>query len=375
MMLRAVAGLLAITTMASACGGGGGAGSSPAPSPTVTSPPIAASGRIAFITPEGNLGLVSPNGSDLRTLTDSGGVQAFRWSPDGSMLAIEIASGPESAVRVIRPDGQQVFELAAAGNPLWAPSGTLLAVTQRSGVTIVDSGGQEVRRVEGAVRPEWSPDSGSLAFVRAGADGLGVPMIAEVQSGVEKPLWPDIGPDKPDYPIAWHPGGNVIAYRNAVYEPATGIKTDLPGMAVGWNPDGRMLMVTLQFKPADNATAVQLLDFTQGGKPVIGMDVRPTADEKPAWQIIRQLSDWSPDGRLLVYMDPQPASPRVRTFDTVEITQKIRKNISGERPDMSPDGTHLAFMYKGQVWVLAMDASAFRAIVPGGFPAWQPTGP
>ncbi len=375
MRLGLTAVLLILAALAAACSGGGGSDATPVPTPTPTSPPIQAAGRIAFITPEGNLALVSPNGGDLQPLTDSGGVSAFRWSPDGSMIALEVAAGPAPTVRVIKADGSQVFDLTGASSPFWSPSGAYLVVARTSGIAVVDVAGNEVRQWSDAVRAEWSPDGVSLAFVQVGAGGLGIPVIGGVAGGEPEPLSPDIEPHKPDYPIAWHPSGGVIAYRNALYEPEAGKKTELPGVPVWWNPDGRMLMVTLAFVPADNSTPAQLLDMTQGAKAVIGLEVRPALDETPAWSYIRNWADWSPDGRLLVYFDPQPLRLRVRIYDTVAIAQRIFKDIQGDRPDVSPDSTHVAFMHEGKVWVLALDGSALRDIVPGSFPAWQPTAP
>lgn len=368
--VRTLAVALTLALTLSACGDSGGTSS-----PTPTSPPITAAGKIAFITPGGQLALVNPDGSGQQDLTDGASVKAFQWSPDGSLLAVEDAGGAEPVVWVIRPDGQRLFKLAPASGPAWSPSGAFLAVARDSGLVVVDAAGLEVRQWSGAVRPEWSPDSASLAFLQLGPDGLGVPVIGDVASGGVTPLAADIEPHKPDYPIAWRPSAGVIAYRDALYEPATGKKTALPGVPVNWSPDGRMLMATLAFVPADNSTPAQLLDMTQGGKPVIGLEVRSASDGTPAWSFIRTWADWSPDGRLLVYFDPQPLRLRVRMYDTVAITQKIFKAIKGDHPEVSPDSTHVAFMDEGKVWVLKLDGAALKDIASGSFPAWQPATP
>ena len=352
-----------------ACGGSEGQ-LTPTPSPTVTSPPITAKGRIAFITPDGRLALIEPNGTNLTPITDAG-VQAFQWSPDGSLIAVQTSAGTDTMVRVIRPDGQAVFEVPGSA-PLWSPAGDHLAVTQGQDVSVVDTAGQETLRVAGGARPVWSPDGSALAVLKVGPDGLGVPVIINVATGEEAPLSPGIEPSKPDYPIAWHPAGNVIAYQKTVYDLTNGTTQDLPGTAVEWNPDGRMLMVTLEYVPQDRATPARLLDFTQGGKQVIGLDVRLAADETPAWLEIKKWTDWTPDGRYLIYMDPLSYNTRVRIYDTVGISQRKWPRLAGERPQVSPDGTHMTFMFRGRIWVLALDRSAMRDIADGGYPAWQP---
>lgn len=368
--LAALAAALTAALLLAACGSNA-APATPAPTPTVTSPPITAKGRIAFITPEGRLALIGPNGTDLTPISDPG-VKAFRWSPDGSLIALDISAGGGPLVRVIRPDGQAVFEVPGASSPLWSPDGSRLAVAESADVAVLDTAGQEVLRIANAARPAWAPGGSAIAVVKLGADGKGAPVIVDVATGAEKPLAADIDPSPPDYPIAWHPTGSGIAYRNKVYDLATGATQDLPGTAVEWNPDGRMLLVTLEFVPQDNATPARLLDFTQGGKQVIGLDVRPAADGTPAWLEIKKWTDWTPDGRFLIYMDPLYYDTKVRIYDTVAITQRKMSRLAGEWPDVSPDGTHLAFAFKGRIWVLALDRTAMRDIADGGFPAWQP---
>lgn len=371
--MRMVTRILALAAMAllwSLACGGGNAPSVPTPTPSPTPGPILAKGRIAFITPEGRLALIEPNGTNLTPITDAG-VQAFQWSPDGSLIAIQMSRGTDTLVRVIRPDGQAVFEVPGSA-PLWSPAGDHLAVTQGQDVSVVDTAGQETLRVAGGARPVWSPDGSALAVLKVGPDGLGVPVIINVATGEEAPLSPGIEPSKPDYPIAWHPAGNVIAYQKTVYDLTNGTTQDLPGTAVEWNPDGRMLMVTLEYVPQDRATPARLLDFTQGGKQVIGLDVRPAADETPAWLEIKKWTDWTPDGRYLFYMDPLASRIRTRIYDTVAISQDKMPGLAGKYPDISPDGTHVTFQFEGKVWVLPLDKSTLRDITQGSFPAWQP---
>lgn len=371
--------VLLIVSAVAACGRGGGSQlSSPTPEPTPTSPPIQAEGKIAFITPEGNMALMNPDGSDKVDITSGGGVQDFRWSPDGRLLAVEASKDGETSVKVMTPEGEEVFEVQDAasprlgGGPLWSPDGRLLAVSQGDGVTVLTRDGEVVRSVASAVRAEWSPDGSELAVVRLDGAGLGAPIVVTLESGEERALDPDLEPHEPVFPIAWHPAGNIIAYREKLYEPETGEQRDLPGVAVDWSPDGRMLLVVLGPDPSERGRPARLLDMTQGAVPVIGFVVRPALDDTPPWLFVGRWIDWSNDSRFLFYLDPDPFELQLRIYDTVEIRQRRLRNIKGEFPDFSPDDSHVAFAADGKIWVFKFDGRAFKDVAEGSLPRWQP---
>ena len=352
-------------------GGGDGGGGTPTPRPTPTLGTV--SGTIGYITPDGDFALMDGNGANQRVLTSDGAATAFAWSPDGSIAAVEFGGGAAHVAGVNPADGSVLFDIDGAAQPLWSPDGDRLVVAQDGSLGVFDASGGLQRAFESATRPAWSPDGASIAFLTLDADGKGVPVVASLETGEKTELSPDIVPAEPVYPIAWHPAGSVIAYRNRVYEPSTGTATDLSGTAVLWSPNGRTLLVAGEFVPADNATKGYVLDATQGFKQVIGLSIRPSAQDIPAQLFIQKWTDWTPDGRYLLYMDPEPDRQRIRVYDTIDITQTPHHNIAGERPDISPDGRHLTFMYQGKVWVYALDKSALAAVTEGGLPAWRPT--
>ena len=333
---------------------------------------ITAVGRLAFIGSDGNLKLISPDGSAMEAITDGGGVQRYAWSPDGALIAVQRQADAGSSVEVIRPSGEVVFDVTGGAAPFWSPRSDRLLVERGGGLDLLDINGESVRSIPAAVLPDWSSDGTVIAFIRTLEGGKGIPMISAVDSGDERALDANITPDEPIYPVLWHPGTAALAFRNALYEPGTGVKTELPGPVAYFSPDGRLVLTILGPDPTVIGRPARLLDLTQGAKEIIGLDVRPAPDETPPWLYIKRWTDWSKDGRLLVYMDPDEMRPRARVYDTVAITQDTYSNIRGEDPDLSPDGTHAVFHYEGRVWVFPLDATALVPIADGSLPVWQP---
>ncbi len=364
----AAAALIAVFALGDSGNGPDQASPTPAPTPTLGVIP----GTIGYITADGDFALMDAHGGNQRRLTSSGSVTAFAWAPDGSVAAVVETSGAASTVKGVRPDGLETFNIARSSDPIWSPEGGALAVMQGTTLAVYDAAGNQVRTFENAALPDWSPDGKSLTFLKVAEDGLAVPVIGSLEDGIEKPLAADIQPAEPLFPIAWHPAGGVIAYRYHLYELSSGATTELPGTAIYWSPDGRMLLAAGEFVPADNATPGLLLDASQGFKQTIGLSIRPSAQDIPAQLFIQKWTAWTPNGRHLLYLDPEPQRNFARIYDTQAVRQDIHRSISGERPDISPDGLTATFMYQGKVWVFPLDASALAAVADGGFPAWQP---
>jgi hypothetical protein len=221
--------------------------------------------------------------------------------------------------------------------------------------------------------PDWSADGEALAFIRTSGNGNGVPMTANIATGEERPLDAALAPEQAIYPVLWQPGGTALAYRNGLYDPATGAKTELTGITAAFSPDGRLLMVIQGADPTVIGRPAQLLDLSQEGlPPIIGVEVRPAPDGTPPWLFVRKWMDWGLDGRIFFYMDQDQSRPRVRVFDTVGLTQDPYSNIAGEHPELSPDSTHAAFQFESKVWVFPLNATALAPIAEGSLPAWQP---
>jgi Tol biopolymer transport system component len=143
--------------------------------------------------PQEDLLLVRPNGSDLRQLTnDPARDRTPRWSPDGRRILFSSNRGGQYAAWTIRPDGSGITQLTylppdlTVGDPAWAPDGRRIGFTYGGrGTGIQDlasptspprvlpptAGGQVLGRVS------WSPDGRFLAGMLLRKDESPVPGI------------------------------------------------------------------------------------------------------------------------------------------------------------------------------------------------------
>lgn len=368
----AVAGVALLATFILIDDGSGPAAPTLAPTPTLA-PGI--QGTLGYITPDGNFALIDAYGGSHRPLTTNGGVTAFAWAPNGSLVAVVEGSAAAATVIGLHPDGTEALSIAGSSDPLWSPGSDALAVSQGANLAVYDVVGNQVRTFENAALGAWSPDGTSLAFLKLAGDGLAVPVIASLGDGSETPLSADIQPAEPVFPIAWHPSGGQVAYRDRLYVLSSENTADLPGTAVQWSPDGRMLLVAGRFDATANATSGLLLDVTRDMEQTIGIYIRPSAYEIPPQLFIQKWTDWTPDGRYFLYLDPEPGRETARVFQTLyPPTQDRDRNIAGEFPDISPDGTYSVFTYQEKVWVMPLDKSVLVTIADGRLPAWQPGG-
>jgi WD40 repeat protein len=371
---RTVAAVVAVVALlAFACNGGGdGESATPTVPPAPTPSPTGAA-KIAFVDPDGNLAVTSGDGGGQRTLTSGGGVQRVTWSPDGSLLALE---GEDIGVRVVDTDGGAVFDVEGASKPVWSPQSDHIIVAKGVSLLVFDRSGKQVLEVADAgdaAVAVWSPDGQKLAFLRGDADSGYLPVLLPLAGGDESPLSDLIEARDQPYPLAWHPDGTAIAYFNGIYPVGGGNGVSLPGVPVSWSPpDGRILFLAGEHDPAAGSARGLLLDMNSGGQQIIGLEIRPASDGTAPWWHIQRYTAWSPNGRVLVYLDPHPQRFRVRVYDTVDVTQKMYAGILGQWPSASPETPYVVFTQEGKVWLLSIDGTVLRNLAEGSFAAWQP---
>jgi len=188
-------------------------------------------GKIAFTsTRDGNseIYVMNPNGSGQTRLTfDKAEDIDPAWSPD----ATRIAFVHDGQICVISPDGSTVKVLNSTGNhrrPSWSPDGKLIAfdsITDKAGVVrdifIMKANGTDQTRIttagddESNFAPAWSPDGRSIAFACGATDADGVGGICVMSpdgTGIQA-LTANHGPD---IDPAWSPDGRKIVFERKV---------------------------------------------------------------------------------------------------------------------------------------------------------------
>jgi hypothetical protein len=240
----------------------------------------------------------------------------------------------DDGVASLNPDGsgQWGLRFTAIGqtDPAWAPDGSALAVAgPASGgreVLVMQPDGTGVRQVTSvgsAGHPTWSPDGTQIAF----DDGSKIRSVP-TSGGRPRSLAHGIQP-------AWSPSGDTLAF----------------------------------VRPEGDGAVIWLLDLATGAERPVS-----TAHEyafNPAW---------FPDGRRIVFNAEPPGegAPALWSIeqDGTDETQLTDSPSGDYEPAVSPDGSSLAFLRGGGVWLAAADGTGAHPLPIGNAYilalAWQP---
>ncbi len=247
------------------------------------SPPV--NGRIAFVL-RSDLFTIRPNGTGLMHLTSGRDVDDDpAWSPGGRWLAFARMSRDSKVTSVYlvgERGGQPRLLLRGARWPEWSPNGRRVAVVRdgrtcsrwcpraRDLWTVGSAGGSPRLALAGAWESDWSPSGHELAAIRA--DGV---WIVRVASGAAR---------------------RVSSVRG--------------GVSLDWSPDGSQLLLLA----SDGIITISVADGSV--KTLVAPPRRPApGDPRPPCS--DSLSDpvWSPDGRWIAYQEIRCVTDSGPPFD------------------------------------------------------------
>ena len=315
--------------------------------------------------------LVGPGPPPLRLTTDAATESSPAWSPDGRYIAfLRDLSGGRFAIMLTAPLGGPQRTLAEISSPFaalgsiaWSPDGRAVAAPDRdtpggpSAIFLFSIEDGVRRRLtspagQGAddYAPAFSPDGGTLAFVRAGANGArGDLMVVPLSAGPPAAAEPRVLMSHPYliFGVTWTADG-----REVIAVPGIGVRS---GGLVRVAADGSAPPEPIAFPGDENASPAisrqgERLAYTRG-----------TIEDRNVWRL--DLSEVS--GRPA---PPEPFIASTRTDDSAQF---------------SPDGSRIAFYsYRtgtSEIWV--SDADGTNAVqlttlggVACGTPRWSPDG-
>lgn len=292
--------------------------------------------------PEITSALVSAN-NDLtdphviRRCEGSCGSYDIAWSPDGSQLA-------------------WVAEERVEGG--WVLALQVYDFSSDSTTTLCDS-----RSCGWPGRPAWSPDGSRIIFSNSGSYRLPGPLlpsgpiwIADVQTGHVAPL---TGSSEPC---------NAGSREACIFDSAP-----------AWSPDGRSIAFVRTTNPGRPGAATDLVRVEADGSDPRVLSECVSNDQCRQGPVV-----WSPDGRLVAYIDryDRPALHLVDPTDGGDTQIPLPPPV-GYASNLlwSPDGTRLAFLAEGRRSDLFLVDSATREVrtaatglTSEGDLAWLPSG-
>ncbi len=265
-------------------------------------------GLIAFNS-DGSVYVVSPNGSGLRLVTQTGiqdGYPGVSFSPDGKLIAFSAMSATDPDIYTVRPDGSGrkplTFSRGVDSDPTWSGDGKRIAFeTNRNGnidIYSVDRAGRNPQQLtKGPLDeqdPAWSAKGNRIAYTVASKDGL------------SSQIWVMDGD-----------GGNPVQL------------TDTPNFSENpnWSPDGaRIVFDSDRVEEGD----LEIYSMKADGSDVRRLTNSPALDALPAY---------SPDGKRIVFVSDRLQKDSRRLFTMSSTGAKPKRVVAGEAPNfqMVPD--------------------------------------
>lgn len=292
-----------------------------------------------------------------------------RWSPDGKHLAFlsnrgEPAEGDEEAkdqVYVMRADGGEAEALTSTEGGVeqfrWAPDGTAIAFVARDGLTEQER--KKRKEKDDAVHVDHDYKYGRLWVV--GLADRRPQAVTKQDAHVVDFAW---APDGDELAVSLSPtprlddvywGQTLVIVRRLTGAVVRRV-SDRFASAPRWSPDGKLLAF-LEFTPQRLATRLAIADVSGGAARTLLDDYAGTV-----WDL-----DWLPDSKRLLAGSTEATRARLVTVDAGSgaLTGVAELYSDGVSFSVSPGGASAAYLSEtpgtpSDVWLLRPDGSTAR---------------
>lgn len=287
-------------------------GPSPTPSPiAVALAPTSLEGQIlASIYPDGDIAVMSADGSDRRLLLDeeiAGGLLSDRfaaWQSGGNAVSYVVDDLEKAEIWLMPVGGGArqllVAEVASVTSHSWSPDGGRLAfVSAKQEICLLDLPDGTITKLSvGDLRdvrdPDWSPDGSALAFSASDGRNQDIYVVRVDGAGLRR-ITSHSAPDKhPD----WSPDGTQLAFVSNRRNPRF---SNIYVLAPGFGTED------------------------EGNQP-IQLTAEDRLDTRP---------DWSPDESWLVYLTHELGSGH-GTIYALEVKTQRRIQVAKDNIYHSP---------------------------------------
>jgi len=303
-------------------------------------------------------------------------VIAFEFSENSPFLDGPGSGRPVLSIFTVSPDGSDAHRLspddgAEYGNVTWSPDGTRLAFdrferdgdSSQEGIYVMRADGSDLHEIyRSALKPvsvrdiAWSPDGSQIAFVRTDYS----------ESGSE-------AEDSLDVFVMNADGSNLRQVTRGTQF-----------TSVGWTPDGKGFLVTIQ-RLADDG---EHFTYDLG---VVGLDGK--IDRELTDDGVSMEPSWSPDGTRITFLRSRGENSRDSSRDVMVMSGEggpatalthLEPGAVAAWPTWAPDGSRVAYSvfdsFPKSCSIEVTDMSGMTTSVIGGVElggcperlSWQP---